>query len=367
MLTITLSVPADVASLRETWLSLQARAAGSFFQSWNWVGCLAAERFPAPILLVGRDNGQLKALALFNRRRDRWGTDALWLGEAGEHSLDSIFVEHNGPLIAADADPQLLAACLHAALVAPIEAKGGQGPRRLVLSGVADTQLQIMRQAPGMVLRPVMTRAAPYVAIAALGPGEHAYLESLSANARYQIRRSAKRYGESGRILVKRAETVNEGYQFLQALSALHQAAWNARGMPGAFSHPGMVRFHRALISQALPAGEIDLLRIAAGERVIGYLYNFRYRGRVLAYQSGFDYASAAAHEKPGLTCHTAAIEMYRGLRLDAYDFLAGEDRYKTSLANAAQTMHWIDALPRWSVCGVRERLNAVLRRSMGR
>jgi len=35
--------------------------------------------------------------------------------------------------------------------------------------------------------------------------------------------------------------------------------------------------------------GEIDLLHIAAGPQTVGYLYNFRYRGQSLAYQSGFD------------------------------------------------------------------------------
>jgi len=73
-----------------------------------------------------------------------------------------------------------------------------------------------------------------------------------------------------------------------------------------------------------MPAGEIDLLRIAAGDQTIGFLYNFRFRNRVYAYQSGFDYSVSHPHQKPGLTCHHLAIEMYRRQGLEVYDFLAG-------------------------------------------
>jgi CelD/BcsL family acetyltransferase involved in cellulose biosynthesis len=92
-----------------------------------------------------------------------------------------------------------------------------------------------------------------------------------------------------------------------------------------------------------MPAGEVDLLRITAGSSTVGYLYNFIHRGRVYAYQSGFDYAGAGAHEKPGLTCHRLAIEHYLSEGMDSYDFLAGEDRYKASLANTSTDLHWVE------------------------
>ena len=94
-------------------------------------------------------------------------------------------------------------------------------------------------------------------------------------------------------------------------------------------------------------------MRIAAGGRAIGYLYNFRHRGRVLAYQSGFDYAAAGARQKPGLTCHRAAIDLARREGATAYDFLAGGDRYKTSLANATTQMFWLDLARHWSGRGI--------------
>ncbi len=152
---------------------------------------------------------------------------------------------------------------------------------------------------------------------------------------------------------MQRAAGVAEAVAFLQALAVLHQATWTARGRPGAFANPEFARFHHALLARAVPRGEAELLRIAAGEKLVGYLYNLRFRGRVYAYQSGFDYAAAGAHEKPGLTCHHAAIALARREGATRYDFLAGGDRYKTSFANAATTLHWLDVAPRWSLSGL--------------
>jgi len=96
-----------------------------------------------------------------------------------------------------------------------------------------------------------------------------------------------------------------------------------------------------------LPQGGVELLRIAAGARVLGYLYHFRRDGRVLAYQSGFDYAGAGPHEKPGLTCHALSIARALAMGERVYDMLAGAERYKQSLvprnADATSMLHWVE------------------------
>jgi CelD/BcsL family acetyltransferase involved in cellulose biosynthesis len=76
---------------------------------------------------------------------------------------------------------------------------------------------------------------------------------------------------------------------------------------------------------------------------VVGYLYNFRRSGRVSAYQSGFTYAAETAQEKPGLCLHALAIERALTVGDAVYDFLAGDDRYKLSLANAQTQLVWVE------------------------
>ena len=49
------------------------------------------------------------------------------------------------------------------------------------------------------------------------------------------------------------------------------------------------------------------------------------------------------------MTCHYAAIRAALDLGLDIYDFLAGDDRYKRSLANQSQPQFWLELGPFWS------------------
>ncbi len=342
------------ALLAETWQALEARSDGSFFQGWSWTGCTYAARFPDPVLLRAEESGRVLALGLFNRRPRRLARSCLHLGESGDAARDAVFIEHNGFLIDRAAPAGLAAACLRAALTLALP---NGGTRRLVLSGIGD---DLFAAARSFAPRVTDTRPAPFVDLAALRARGGPYLDRLSANTRYQLRRSARAYAARGPLAVQRAASLAEALDFLDRLARLHQRTWQARGKPGAFANPAFREFHAALIARGLPRGEVDLLRIAAGGDAIGYLYNFRYRDRIAAYQSGFDYEAAGAHAKPGLTCHHLAIEHYAATGAVAYDFLAGGDRYKASLADAAATLHWIEMSPTATLPGLLDRARSL-------
>ena len=336
----TFDAPGGLAGLGARWQALESQVECSFFQSWAWVGCLAELRYDDPVLAETRRDGRVVALALFNRRRGRWPwtPDRLWLAESGRAEWDSVFVERNGALCD-PADGEALRHCLRAA---------AQG-RIVTLSGVGPGQAAALGEAPVS-----QARTAPFLDLA------DDPLSRLSANTRSQLRRSVRRYAEVGPLQLVRAETPTQRHGFLRALAVLHQAAWTARGRPGAFAGAAFSEFHHALIDRT---EAVDLLRVTAGEAVVGYLHGFRHRGRVCAYQSGFDYAGAPQHGKPGMTCHRLAIEHYAREGCAAYDFLGGADRYKTSLASSSETLHWLTAMPRWSPQGLAARVKARVRR----
>jgi predicted N-acyltransferase len=175
------------------------------------------------------------------------------------------------------------------------------------------------------------------------------YLAGRSANTRQQIRRSDRLYERGGRLAVEVAGSVEAAHAMLDEMAVLHQATWSARGRPGSFAEPFFRRFHRALIASAVPRGEAALLKISCDQAVVGVLYNFVYRGRMSAYQSGFAYRAGEPQAKPGLTCHYRAIQFALDQGLDIYDFLAGEDRYKRSLADSSDRQNWMEAGPFWS------------------
>lgn len=342
MIEIDVSEEVDFDHAGVLWKELESRADNSFFQSWAWVGCLAAQRFSRPVLLQAREDDITIALGLFNHRR-RFGGSELLLNESGTPEYDAVFVEHNGFLIEQGRSRALLAACLERVLTARIGRLRRHKPRRLVLGGVP--ALYLAAEEGGRYRAVIRARrSAPFVDLLALRAEGEEYLARLSANTRYQLKRSRRRYAAEGPLTLTRAGSAEEALDFLARLADLHQRYWIGRGKPGAFAGAGFQRFHQALIERAFPSGGIDLLRIGCGERAIGYLYNFRYKGSVSAYQSGFDYGAAGIHQKPGLTCHNLAIEHYLANGAIRYDFLAGDDRYKLSLATGTLPLYWLAA-----------------------
>ncbi|MCC6718365.1 MAG: GNAT family N-acetyltransferase [Acetobacteraceae bacterium] len=351
MLDINLSRPPAWNVLGAAWRTLEARADGSFFQSWSWVGCRAGARFADPLLLSVRRAGEVVALGLFNRQRRLPAGSRLSLNESGVAALDSIHVEHNGLLVARDAPPDVLVRAL-----ADVVRRGG----RVTLSGVDAAHLAAARATGALVRERAATTASPWIDLAAVRADPGGHLALVSANSRQQIRRSLRRYAAAGPLRLHRAGALAEAQDFLAALGVLHQQTWVGRGWPGAFANPEFVAFHAELLATAWPRGEIDLLRVDAGGQVLGYLYNFVWRNRVYNYQSGFDYAAAAtAHQKPGLTCHHLAAAMYAAEGLAAYDLLAGEQRYKTSLATGSAELHWVEVMPPASLPGLLHRVRA--------
>jgi CelD/BcsL family acetyltransferase involved in cellulose biosynthesis len=339
---VRLASDSDFETLEREWRALEEDADGSFFQSWTWIGCRLRSRFADPFLVRATENGAVVALALFNRR----GPPLLrtfWLHETGFPAEDSVFIEHNGPLMARGRET----------LLKPMLARALQHGR-LILSGVNDAVRDAALSIGWCHVR--ATRPTPYASLNSASEAD--WLAKLGTSTRYQLRRSRRRYEMDGRLVVKRASNVDEGLAFLGELATLHQARWISRGHRGAFAEPAFVVFHQTLVARGLPRGEVDLLRVSvdteAGARVIGYLYNLCWRNRIYAYQGGFDYAAASPHETPGLTCHHAAIEVAISSRFACYDFLAGEARYKTNLGNGQATLHWLDVAKTWTPYGAR-------------
>jgi CelD/BcsL family acetyltransferase involved in cellulose biosynthesis len=320
----------DFAALAPVWADLEQRAAGSFFQSWAWTGCLADERFSEPWLLTARRGDTVVALALFNRGPRARLTRPILLGESGVPAFDSIFIEHNGLLLDPGEAGDLADRCW-----AAVAKRFGKA--RWLISGTPEQTSAAMpadRMARVRVQRP-----APYLDL----KPDIDLLDGFSANTRQQLRRSLRAWEEIGPLQLEVAATRNEADTWLDALAGLHQSYWTGRGKPGAFAEPFFARFHHTLLRRAAPAQSIDLIRVSAGGRIVGYLYNLVHDGWVAAYQSGFDFGPDADKLRPGLVCHLLAIQHYQRAGAHRYDFLGGEARYKRSLANAETSLLWLD------------------------
>lgn len=292
-------------------------------------------------------------MALLNRGKG----GRLYLGESGKATLDAPFTEHNAPLVAADVEDR---AAVQRAILSAVWEIGGI--RRFVVSGVPPA---VLAMAGGLPCN-VREQEAPLIDLEAIRRTHGGdWLRTLSANTRYQIRRSARHYTERGPLRLERAASPAQALAWFDAMAALHGESWRRRGQPGAFADAFALRFHRDLVLRAQARGQLDLLRLTAGEMPIAYLYNFRLGGRVYAYQSGLDLVTAGPHGKPGLTCHAMAVEQALAAGDTSYDFLAGAARYKLSLANDSQLLLWAETVQRWSLPGLMAQAQHGVRRRL--
>jgi CelD/BcsL family acetyltransferase involved in cellulose biosynthesis len=145
-----------------------------------------------------------------------------------------------------------------------------------------------------------------------------------------------------GELKLSVATNAIEALDYFQKMKELHVRSWTSRKKDHAFRHSYFEIFHRRMIEDYAQSGVAQMLRIAAGEHVVGYLYNFFYRGQVYSYQSGFDVGLNAL--KPGYICHALAIDHYAKLGAKTYDFLAGTNQLKQSLSNEQYPLFWVRA-----------------------
>jgi protein-tyrosine-phosphatase/predicted ATP-grasp superfamily ATP-dependent carboligase/CelD/BcsL family acetyltransferase involved in cellulose biosynthesis len=327
------SEKADVAAL---WRELEARTDASFFLSWDWIGCWLRESAVSPYLIIARHEDRIVAMALLQpSRRSRHhflNTNALMLHQVGDPDTDIITIEHNGILIDRDFTSVAMRACVDF-LIRNRQAAGGMKWDELHLDGLPSPEgLRPLADQAGLMMWYHSYKQSWAVDLNSIRQSGGSYLDSLSANTRYQIRRSIRLYEQRGALSTTPARGVEEAMLYFDHMKQLHQRYWESRGLPGSFAYPFFERFHRALITDCLPKGTVELVLIAAGGEPLGYVYNFVRDGWVCAYHTGFRYEEDP-RLKPGLVSHHLCIarHLQQGARL--YDFLAGNERYKASLA----------------------------------
>ena len=71
------------------------------------------------------------------------------------------------------------------------------------------------------------------------------YLDTLSSNTRYQIRRSRRIYEERGQVELKRAQSVGEALEFFDQIGPLHIHRWGGELGESGFVNPEFLLFHR--------------------------------------------------------------------------------------------------------------------------
>jgi CelD/BcsL family acetyltransferase involved in cellulose biosynthesis len=334
-----LDIAADFTRIEAVWTQFAREVECSYFQSWGWMENWLQSLPPrARVQLAVIREGAEPVSAFFlghgtvvNRHIFR--SQAYLLNQTGRWEYDRLYIEHNRILCAdgwRGSLQQMLALLPGRWEEIYLSALSAECfPATALESVTAPYELSLVKEMP-----------CPYVNLDSVRQRAGDYLALLSSSVRSQVKRAYKLYGERGPITREVARDVPSALAIYDELIELHQASWAERGQKGAFATAYFRDFHRRLIERRHAAGEIQLVRVRAGEKTIGCLYNFVYQGVVSFYQSGL--ASESDNRlKPGYVCHVEAVKENAVAGCREYDFLAGVEDYKARLSTHQRSLIW--------------------------
>ena len=348
---VSLQMLPEPNALRMMWLDIESESQCSYFTSWAWIGnWLLLICPPRHARLVSVHLGtRVVALGIFTERRRFMGMGPMYLRlhEVGDRSLDSLTIEYNG-LVCKTGYEQL-------ALAAVVDHLARNDSRwlTLYLPGMEVDQVPYRQiRSTGLASRAVM-RATCYVDLAILREDSQDYMATvLSSKARGSIRRTARKIStHHGEISMSVAASKEQRLAYFHAMAQLHEAHWTDESDDhGAFNDPRILHFHERLISEATVDEGPQLIRLSAGEEVIGYVYNLVWRGTVYFYQAGIDYQRFGTYGSPGLLLLVHVIEKSLADGYSRFELMAGDAAYKHTLAMAQNKMVWLSLdRPGWA------------------
>jgi hypothetical protein len=330
--------------LLEQWRHVEAASDNSFFLGSCWIGAWLRVTRPRGYFFTATCSGTSCGAAIVVKAPRNWykpWQTVFRLHDTGVQVTDGLYIEYNGIACHQTHATETLSAFVH-------ELQGIARQSRRLLPWPA--HLEISAASPGFTAlmlsgfpetEVVRKEASPFVALESLRRSGTSYLDGLSANARQQLRRARRSFEKLGPLRLEPATSVSEAEQYLAALKPLHVARWRARSKPSGFDNPAFEPMLRELIRSGVPSRSVEVLRVVAGPRPLGYLVNFISQGQHLNYTSGFDY-DAFPGLKPGLVSHLLAIEDADARGATHYKFLAGATRYKTSLSTDSEELAWL-------------------------
>lgn len=153
------------------------------------------------------------------------------------------------------------------------------------------------------------------------------YLASLSKSHRKQIRRLTRDWLETGRCVLNEATDEASLVAGLEILRDLHDRRRGALGYVGRFADRRFKRFIESAAQAALDENRLGLYWLELAGVPVAAEIHFRSDRVSYAYQSGLD--PEALDCEPGRLITIALLQKFIDQRLEAVDFLRGDEPYK--------------------------------------
>jgi CelD/BcsL family acetyltransferase involved in cellulose biosynthesis len=327
--------------LSSDWRALAEQAPNaSFFLTADWADAWMRTFGEAlqPDILVFRASGRIVGACMLVRRSVRVGpipVTRLYLNMAGEDEIEDTTIEYNDVLCLdgwQDAVTASLAAWLGTRPWDEFFATGLSG-------GAIAAALEWRTLRSSEPLR--VARPSYYVDLAAARQASPDFDQCIGSRSRKNVRRYLNLYRGRGEIRTEVPADAEGAVAMLDEMIALHQATWRTRGKPGAFVSPRIVEMHRGLVRGTFRSGATQLIRVSAGDTVIGIAYNFVFRAKVCAYQQGLR-LEPDRRLHPGFVTTACAIQYCLDRGFEDYDHLAGSHIDKQALSTGSRTLEWV-------------------------
>lgn len=172
------------------------------------------------------------------------------------------------------------------------------------------------------------------------------FLASRSANFRSQLGRKKRALERSHEVTWRLSQTPADVDGDIDRLFDLHDRRWEGRGR-SSISSPRMRTFLRLVCDRCLDQGWLRLWTLELDGTPAAAWLGWRVGSRYSYYLAGFD--PARGHESPGFVLLGKTVEAAIGEGASVYDFLLGDESYKSRFATEAREVETEIIGPRWS------------------
>ncbi len=181
------------------------------------------------------------------------------------------------------------------------------------------------------------------------------FLMMVSKGHRKKLRRADRDLFETGRAVVRCAETTTQLNAMWDVFVELHQKRRRMLNEPGCFASPQFVEFHRETTHALLAAGQLQFLALELDGRTVAVEYQMNAQGITYVYQAGIDTENLG--DEPGhlITAATIKRAIEQGDR--AVDFLRGDEPYKPHFRAEPRAMLALRVVPNRTLPQLRNRV----------
>ncbi len=323
---IEISKSSDLHTLERNWNTIQEFEDVPFFLTWSWVEIWIRTYNPEYLIITARHMQEVVAIGLFTSSTESRfhfiKTRQLRLHQTGDSLMDQIWMEYNDFICKSEHRKEAVNACLKA--LKTINEDWDELVMSMMTLSRGSEVIESNNTASIYIRRPCYTANLKDIRQQGMN-----YLQSLTSNTRYQIRRSIRHYEKlHGELSLEVAKDEQQALDFFQQAGAFHIMRWEDSGYKNAL----FINFHENLIKACFNNNSVNLLKVKSGNTTIAILYNHLVNKKVFFYLQGLHY-ELDAKLKPGLVAHSLASQYYLEQDMDIYDYMGGYSQYKEQLA----------------------------------